>query len=367
MKKILKSIHNFTVVPTYLTQNYVTHHLIKKFLLFIILIMSMVIITGCGTTKNFAIQSNPEGALIIKHDKAKIDDSFFIDYCGETPGRKKVTFFGDDKYFFTVEKRGYSAATQPVTKDSDTTISFHLDRIEGVSEEVFKKENLLSATFILLPVEVEVVIHSGVGRMDKMEQSSEKSKVVSEQFYTELIKAIGQNNNKQISHLAILEESLKNDWETLLSDLKDYILKLNIERLNYYSLPPFITAKVEGFETLIDRIKEEVEVESDNTYLLFIWGKCISETKGRKAGNIIFSILGPAVAAANPAAIYDPTAFESSTGTTMVLFVIDAKTSEVLFIEPKTFSHFDITNCDHLKKVANTISMFPNIDKKKGK
>lgn len=355
MKEMFKSI-DFTGEPPKCLE----------YLILMFVLINVVFIGGCGTTKNFVIQSNPKGALIMSHCKmSALDESIYIDYCGETPAEKKVTFWGDNEYLFTVEKRGYSASTQRVTKDSDTTISFHLDRIEGVPKEIFRKDSLLSGTFLLLPPDVEVVIHSGIGRMDKMEKSSEKSKVVSEQFYTELIKVISQNNNKQINHLAILEESLKNDWETLLSDLNDYILKLNNERLNYYSLPPFITAKVEGFETLIDRIKEEVE--SDNTYLLFIWGKCISETKGRKAGNIILSILGPAVAVANPAAIYDPTAFGSSTGTTMVLFVIDAKTSEVLFIEPKTFSHFDITNFDHLKKVANTLSMFPNIDKKKGK
>jgi hypothetical protein len=344
MKDMFKSICHFTV-------------------LMLFVVVSSVFIGGCGTTKNFAIQSSPEGALIIKHDAKEVDESskWSIAYCGETPGEKKVTFIGDDEYYFTAEKRGYKASTQPVTKESDTAISFNLEKIDGVPEKTFEKDNLQYGSFIILPPDLEVIIHSGIGRMDKMEKSSEKSKVVSEQFYSEFIKAIGQNNNKQIRHLAIFEESIKNDWGKNSSDLNDYILKLSIERLNYYSLPPFITAKVEGFETLIDRIKEEVE--SDNTYLLYIWGKCISETKGRKAGNIIFSILGPTVAAANPSAIYDPTAFGSSTGTTMVLFVIDAKTSEVLFIEPR-YLNYDITDFDNLVKAASIISRFPIIDNK---
>lgn len=344
MRDMFKSICHFTVLMLFCAVN-------------------SVFIGGCGTTRNFAIQSIPEGALIIKHDEKEVDESskWSVEYCGETPVEKKVTFIGDREYYFTAEKRGYKAATQPVSKDAETAISFNLEKIDGVPEKIFEKDNLQSGSFVILPPDLEVIIHSGIGRMDKMEKSSEKSKVVSEQFYSEFIKAIDQNNNKQIRHLAIFEESIKNDWEKFSSELNDYILKLSIERLNYYSSPPFITAKVEAFETLIDRIKEEVE--SDNTYLLYIWGKCISETKGRKAGNIIFSILGPTVAAANPSAIYDPAAFGSSTGTTIVLFVIDAKTSEVLFIEPR-YLNYDITDFDSLLKAVSIISRFPVIDNK---
>ena len=75
MKDMFKSICNFTVLILFVA-------------------VSSVFIGGCGTTRNFAIQSSPEGALIIKHNEKEIAESskWSIEYCGETPGEKKVTF-----------------------------------------------------------------------------------------------------------------------------------------------------------------------------------------------------------------------------------------------------------------------------------
>jgi len=328
-----------------------------------LIIFTCVLLTACGTSKQFVIDSDPKGALIIQHDKPVIEESFFfnVTYRGETPTQGDALFIGSiETYYFTAEKRGYSPSIQKVTKESDlATITLNLNRIEGVPIETFKKENLLSGKFVLLPADTEVIIHSGVGRLDKKEYSPEISKKVTEDFNGALTMAFTDSQSKQVS---VSSDSLKKDWEALAGELKAYLLKLNYKRLNYYSLPPYINAKVAAFKAFSEAAKGQTG--SDPSYLLYIWARCISETKGRKIGNVLVGAASTGMAFANPGYYYDPSAFNPDSGTMVVMYVIDANTSEVLYIEPRDFG-YDITDPDDLKKVADIVSRFPNIDKKK--
>ncbi|MCX5844380.1 MAG: hypothetical protein NT022_11680 [Deltaproteobacteria bacterium] len=258
----------------------------RSFKISLIIFFAGVSLTACGTSKSYVMDSNPKGALIIQHDKPVIEESFILNvmYRGETPTQADVRFFGSiDTYYFTAEKRGYAPSIQKVTKESDlATITFNMNRIEGVPTEIFKKENLLSGKFVLLPTDVEVIIHSGIGRMDKKKSFSETAK--------------GQTG-------------------------------------------------------------------SDPSYLIYIWARCISETKGRKIGNIFVGTAAAARASIRPAFYYDPSAFNPDSGTMAVIYVIDANTSEVLYIEPRDFG-YDITDPDDLNKVADILSKFPNIEKR---
>jgi hypothetical protein len=327
------------------------------------IIFACVLLTACGTSKTFVIDSNPKGALIIQHDKPVIEESFFwnVTYRGETPTQGDARFIGSiDTYYFTAEKRGYSPSIQKVTKESDlATITFNMSRIEGVPIETFKKENLFSGKFVLLPADTEVIIHSGIGRLDKKEYSPEISKKVTEDFNGALT---GAFNNSQSKQVLVSSDSLKKDWEALSGELRTYLLKLNYKRLNYYSLPPYINAKLAAFKAFSEGAKGQTG--SDPSYLLYIWARCISETKSRKIGNIVVGAASTAMAFSNPGFPYDPSAFNPNSGTMVVIYIIDANTSEVLYIEPRDFG-YDITDPDDLKKVADFLSRFPNIDKKK--
>ena len=155
----------------------------KRALFLGLLVLITMVASACGTTKNFIVDSNPKGSLILLQPEGGFvlsqDQSIHsVTPMGVTPKTTPITFIGDDtKAKFTVEKRGYTSATSLVTKESDTAIFFDLKRIDGVSEEVsFKKEDLSTGTFTLLPPFVEVIIHSGLGRMDKKEYSPEVSK-----------------------------------------------------------------------------------------------------------------------------------------------------------------------------------------------
>lgn len=344
------------------------------------IVVSMVFLcSACFTTKEFSIDSNPKGGLVIQHDNEELDQfsgpppdgslSFWkgwsLEIC-KSPCKAKITFFSD-AYFYTVLKRGYTSETQAVTKDSNLFLSFNLKRIEGVSEEIFNKERLSSGTYTLLPVDVEVHIHSGVGNLEKIKLSPDRSEKVSEELYNEIAKVLGTNSEQRIKCPEALSEPSKSSWENVRTGLKKYVSKLSSTRLNYYSYPPYIKTQVEGFKNFSGKLNKQAG--GDSPYLLYVGGKCISETTGRKVGSIAVVLLGAAAQGAAMAMhtyTYIPMyEYNPDSGTLIVLYVIDAKTSEVLYIEQRFFP--DITNANALHEAAATLSLFPNIPKDKDK
>jgi hypothetical protein len=326
-----------------------------------------IILTACGMTKNLVMDSNPKGALVVVQP---IEGSPSLLVKGdlvlketplcEAPATVEVRFMSDaTKATLIAEKRGYTSSSYEVNKDSAEAVFFDLKRIDGVPEATFKKEDLASGRYSLLPAFVEVHIRSGLGRLDKVELSPEASQKVTDELNAELGKTL-DGDNKQIYQAAI-DASLKTDWRNLSADLNKYVLKLNANRLQYYSLPPYVSANVEGFKPFIERFNDQPG--NDKPYLLYVWSRCITETTGRQVGNVMLSVLGPVVAVANPSYVYDPTAFLPNSGTLVVIYVIDAKTSEVVHIEPRVFS--DITDGDALRAMASAIGKFPVIDEKK--
>ncbi|MCP5108821.1 MAG: hypothetical protein GY950_35890, partial [bacterium] len=335
----------------------------KKIMLIAALAAAAVLITGCGTVKKVNIQSNPPNALVMVHENENVDESFFVDYCDPTPGLYSVNLWGKEKIrYVTAEKRGFRPATQAVTKETGPQLSFDLQPIEGVPEKVFKKENLLSGTFDLLPVRVDVKIHSGIGALGKQKFNPELSDTVSENFYNALGSAVKEN--QRIYSPPIQDEGLLEEWGGLSGKLKDFASKLNIKRLDYYGTPPYIEKKVDGFKGFTGKLVNGNGKPSD--YLLYIWGKCVSETKGRKTGNILMGLLGAAMHGVNPTMYYNPSAFNPTTGTLVVLYVIDAATSEVLYIEPIYFRR-DISKDKGMAAVVDVISQFPQINENKEK
>ncbi|HEX8948552.1 MAG TPA: hypothetical protein VF790_06295 [Dissulfurispiraceae bacterium] len=327
-------------------------------------------VSACGTTKNFVVDSNLKGTLIVLQPKegfpyVKGQGIYRDTPLGEAPLTTPVTFINDTtKANFIAEKRGYTSSAIAVDKNSAEAISFDLKKINGVSEAAFKKEDLLLKRYLLLPAFVEVHVRSGVGALGKLEYSPEASKKVADELDTELAKALG--SGKDIRLLASFDEPMKNNWQKLSADLNKYLLKLDAKRLSYYSFPPLIAGNVEGFKVIMENLGDRTE--GDGQYLIYLWCKCITETKGRKVGNIALAIFGAAAQGASRAAYgvsipYNPSAFNPDSGTLVAMYVIDAKTSEVLYIDHRVLS--DITDPDALKSMVSGIASFPNTDKKK--
>jgi hypothetical protein len=332
----------------------------RKITLVFVLLSAALLIGGCGTVKKVTIESDPSKALVMTHENEKVDDSFFIDYCDPTPGQYRISLWGkNSKVYVTAEKRGYKAATREVTKDSGTALSFKLDRIEGVPETVFDEKNLQSGTFYLLPTDVEVFIHTGAGRLGKQKFSAELSKTVANNFFAELTNVFKTNDRVKLPPASV--DPLTAEWSDISTPLTTYLKTLKVKRLNYYGTPPYIEEEVEGFKVFTEKLNGQSE--SNPPYLLYIWSKCISETKGRKTANLLLGVLGAAMSGLNSTYIYDPSAFNPTSGTLVVLYVIDAVTSEVLYIEPRYF-RVDISKEKRLKQVAGLIGQFPSIDQK---
>ena len=325
------------------------------------MLSAAILIGGCGSVKKISIESNPTKALVMSHENEKVDDSFFVDYFDPTPGQYNISLWGNKgKRYVTAEKRGYKAATREVSKESGTSLSFQLDRIEGVPETVFDEKNLRSGTFYLLPTNVEVFVHTGAGRLGKQKFSAELSKTVTDNFFTRLATAFKSNTHVELPVTpgdgAVLEE-----WDNIAGPLKNYLQTLKVRRLKYYGRPPYIDKKVKGFSLLREKLNGKNGAEAP--YLIYVWSKCISETKGRKTANLLLGLLGAAMTGINSNFVYDPSAFNPTSGTLVVLYVIDAVTSEVLYIEPRYFQ-VDISKEKHLIQVADLIGKFPFIDKK---
>lgn len=326
-----------------------------------LLILIVMTASACGTTKNFIVNSSPEGALIlVKPEGGSVTSRGQYIYketsMGVTPSPMPITFIGDNiKVTFTAEKRGYSAATSLATKESGTTIFLDLMRIDGVPEEVsFKKEDLSTGTFALLPPFVEVLIHSGLGRLDKKEYSPEVSKKVTDDLNAEIAKTC--DSNSQIRRV-VMDKTQDQGWSTLTLEIHKYLSKLNAERLPYYSLPPYLSSNVDGFKTFINSYKKQSPI--DSRYLLYMSSKCVTETKGRLIGNFFLSVAGTTMANTGRGGYYDPSAFNPDSGTLVTWYVIDTKTSEVVYIDQQVFP--DITDADYLNKLASAVGKFPGV------
>ncbi len=340
---------------------------LKTFAIYLLLGLVLSGITGCGTTKKFSIQSDPEGALVIKHDEETIEESteWRTVYCGETPAEQKVHFINDDAaYFFTAEKRGYEQVTRSVTKESDLNIIFDLNRIEDVIPREFIKDDLRKGTYILLPADVEVTIHSGVDNFDKKEYSPEMSARVTDEFNRELTVVFEQK--REDNKLLVPDDSVKEEWIGMREDVKTYLKTLEPRRLKYYARLPLVNEKVDFFNQFL--IQSDDQTEAAGEYYLYIYVTCVSETAGRKAGNVALSILasaaggyGQAIGVGFSQSYY---CFPSTSGTLVIINVIDKETSEVLYIEPIFFG-YDITKEKYLKKVIDKILEFPEMDENK--
>jgi hypothetical protein len=339
----------------------------KKGLMSVLAAFLLISLTACGTTvKNYTIDSNPKGALVVAqpqegHASILVNGSLVqreTNLC-ETPSKVSARLMSDTaKVTLTAEKRGYMSSTYELNKDSAEAIFFDLKKIDGVPAATFKKEDMASGRFFLLPAYVEVTIQSGLGRVVKFEQSPDDSRKVMEELNAALIKNIS-GTNKQI-HQALIDGSMKTDWQNLSLNLNKYLLKLNPNRLQHYSLPPYVTANVEGFKPFIERYGNQPG--NEKPYLVYVWNRCITETKGRQIGNLLLSGVGPAVSAVSRSYLYDPAAFLPNTATLVFIYVIDAKTSEVVHIEQRVFP--DITNIDALNALAGAMGKFPVIDEK---
>jgi len=308
----------------------------------------ILLASGCTTTK-FIIHSNPEGAYIVGYGETT----------DEQPIDGKVTFLGkSDQYSFVAMKRGYHPDTVNVSKDSPPDLRFNLRQIEGVSPLVRKSADLTLNNANLLPVSVEIVLHKGVGAMDKYERSEELSVEAFSDLNHELQLI---QSDTTISFLSIPENS---DWHFVSGELEEYLKTLDPTLLAYYPVAPSVADILEGNRELISPVSEQLNQSAEEEFLVFGWCKSIKPTTGRIIGNIGVTAASVAVASYEtaaygfPVSYSDPSAFTLDYSTIFVAYVIDPVTGEVIEIRQYVVP-YDITTMESLKMLARSIILFP--------
>lgn len=306
----------------------------------------------CFAAKTLTITTNPPNALVISH-KDSTFVSILTNYHGTSPTEAKLTFIGKkDYYYITVEKRGFESQTVYVTKDSVLNLHFDLKRIPEVADTGYHEIDYSNVRFHLLPLSTNVIIHSGVGNLDKYTPSPEASNHAN----SRLNKLIYEGSDSAISVYPLQRNQLEQCMaykDSLPYELKEYLLTLNMERLKYYPLPANIKPYTEMFGDF-----RSSEDSLTNDYYICLWIKCISETKGRVAGNILASF-GAAVTSGASTAYgttfcYDPTAFNLDSGSKLVYFVIDPITLEVVDIRYE-YTGYVLNKDEYLDKIADLI------------
>ena len=299
-----------------------------------VLSLVMVMICSCGTTRQFQVKIDPEGALLLKKDK------WSIDYPVKSPENEKVTFLTkSDEYAFIAMKRGYLPDTVTVNRESPADVTLKMKRIEDVSTELPPAPDILRDKALLLPVDVEFTWHKGVGALDKYETDDEQSAKCADELTRALI-----GNPSIIACRS--PEALSDFRVTQNSALMLYLFSLNPVYLNYYPKPAVISDLVNAdhLQTVTDYFNT-----SDEKYLLLIYCKSIRPTAGRVVGNIVAGSLAPVFAP-----YYTPSSFVRDNSTLASIFIIDPKTYEVVVMQ-HVITNYDIYKNEQIEKLSKEI------------
>ena len=311
-----------------------------------------LMITGCVTRK-FIISSKPERALIIQI--GMITDSVGIE--------QTLTFIGkSDVRPYTAMKRGYHPDTVYVSKDSPAEINFELKRIDGASTIVNIPEELTVNNVNLLPVNVDIILHKGVGNLDKFVRSVK----LSDQTYTNLNEELHKIKTDSTISLVSFPTAGNSKWIPVSVELEKYLKSLKPALLAFYPVSPSVNDVIMKNNEIFSSVPDSICSSGSKQYLVFAWCKSVKPTSGRIIGNVGVSIASGAVEGYQTAkygyssVYYDPSAFTLDYSTLFVAYIIDPVTGEVLDIKQHVVP-YDITKEKYIQKFAKSVMMFPVI------
>jgi len=294
--------------------------------------------TGCST-RTFTVSCQPDDALVLQGSYIR-NIPLEASIIGKPPLESKITFLGKkDQYYFTAMQRGFYMDTLVVLKDSDPNINIQLRQIPDADTTTFNPAILKNARFVLLPVKTDVVLHKGVGNLDKYERSEQQSMEVSNQ----LDRIMGNEyTDSNILYPGVETGGGYNEWIESSKKINDYLLTLNTNLLNYYPDPPFISA------TWLSEFHPFMPGTDSLTYIIYTYCKTIKPTAGRIIGNAAALVASGAVEGYNTAmygysaTCYDASAFALDNSTLLVSFVICPATGKVL-LRKDIVVNYDIT------------------------
>ncbi len=285
---------------------------------------------------------------------------------GETPTRKTLAFIGKkDKQYFVAMKRGYQPDTISITKESSTDIYFKLKSIDGIHTPPFNPNLLKNADFYFLPVTVKVILHKGVGNLDKYVPSEELSKDVTAGLNRDLIQAQHRDN---LNIISLSEMKDPAEWMEISEKLEKYLLSLNPSLLPFYGEPATVMNVLTEKDAIDKYIKTDSKQAGNRQYLVYIWCKSIKSTTGRVIGNIATGVAAGAVQGFEtsvygvPLTPYDPEAFNIDNSSLYMAYFIDPGNGEVLYVKQQVVP-YKITKPEKIKEFGKVLLAIPDISK----
>lgn len=328
----------------------------------IVVILAMQLIIQACSSKNFVVRSVPDGSMVLVGRRPNLY-GFPDDICGISPINKKMIFAGKkDQYYIKAINRGYEPDSVLINKDSNPEIILNLRKMESFSENQNPDYSLKDSDFYLLPVNTNIIIHKGVGNLDKYVRSDELSKAISDSLDTKLKTVRLSDRVNYISNSLFPDLS---GWQRSSDSLSSFLLKLKAELLLYYPLPPSIPEKdLNTMTSLIETWRLSPMKDTTHKLLVYIWCKSIEPTKGRVVGNIATNIASGAVHGYESAAYghsltpYDPQAFALDYSTIWMVFLIEPEKGRIINISQHTVP-FAITKPVNLDKL---VEIFANLN-----
>ena len=312
------------------------------------LCLVLLITSGCASRK-FIISSYPEGAYILGYGETS----------NEHPIDGTVFFVGkSDPQRFVAMKRGYYPDTLTVFKDSPPELHFDLRPVEGIPPLLRKPVELKLENTHLLPVHVDIVLHKGVGAMDKYEESEELSEIARTDLNQKL------QTSQTDTTISVLDLTAEPDWQKASAELLAYLQSLSPELLAYYPEAPSVAGILEKYGELFSPVLEQLQQSGEAELLVYAWCRSVKPTAGRIAGNMGLAVASAAVSGYEtatygyPVSYSDPSAFALDNSTLFIAYMVDPNSGEVLEIRQFVVP-YDITKEERLLEMSRSIMQFP--------
>jgi hypothetical protein len=317
----------------------------------VVCFIAAILTSGCATRK-FLISSEPNGTYIVGYGETSTDN----------PLNEKLIFVGkSDLESFVAMKRGYHPDTITVSKNSPAEVHFQLKPLEGIPPLIRKPVELNMENAHLLPVEVDFLLHKGVGAMDRYEESTDLSHTARTALNQEL------RANQSDSTISVIRLTENNDWAIASSKLEEYLQSLSKDLLAYYPQCPSVAGIFEEYSDLFTPVWEQLQPSGKQELLVYGWCRSVKPTTGRLVGNMGLAVASATVAGYEtavygyPVSYSDPSAFALDNSTLFVAYVIDPASGEVLDIRQFVVP-YDISKKERLEELAWSILRFPLVE-----
>ena len=322
-----------------------------------------VLLHSC-CTRHFVVQTEPHKAMIIMGSHTNLL-GLPNEICGEGPLNKTITFMGKNHTcYFTALKRGYETDTITVNKNSELTVNLRLRKMEHPIAADPLIDTTGNATVYMLPVSADIILHKGVGNLDKYERSDKLSDEAYDSLNGKLAKVCIPEQMQFITDERFPDTQ---SWRVFSDSIKEYLLTLKTPLLPYYPLPPSIQdPALNLIRQAIHKSDSANRVDSSGAMLVYVWCKSVEPTAGRVIGNVAASVGSGVVQGYEMATyghavtVYNPQAFALDNHTLWIIYAIDLQSGRIVKIQQRSLP-FAITKPKYRNEFITLLTDIPKL------